>query len=79
MNLSQRWDLVVLVLLMLYVLTGCTITTDPRDLGPCLQWADVQQVEKKCTMPLPGGERVCAYKPYITSICVARENSNGTS
>ena len=53
MNLSQRWDLVVLVLLMLYVLTGCTITTDPRDLGPCLQWADVQQVEKKCTMPLP--------------------------
>jgi len=75
MKLSQRLDIVVLVLIILYVLTGCTITTDPRDLGPCLQWADVQQVEKKCTMALPGGERVCAYTPYVTSICVARESS----
>ena len=46
MKLSQRLDIVVLVLVILYVLTGCTITTDPDDLGPCLQWADVQVTEK---------------------------------
>ena len=33
MKLSQRLDIVVLVLVILYVLTGCTITTDPDDLG----------------------------------------------
>lgn len=75
MRLSQRLDIVVLVLVILYVLTGCTITTEPDDLQPCLQWADVQRTDKKCTMPLYGGERVCAYTPYVTSVCVARESS----
>ena len=56
-------------------LTGCTITTDPRDLGPCLQWADVQVTDKECTWPLYGGERLCVYEPYITTVCVARESS----
>ena len=49
--------------------------TDPDDLGPCLQWADVQRTDKECTMPLYGGERICAYTPYITTVCVARESS----
>ena len=75
MKLSQRLDIVVLVLVILYVLTGCTITTDPDDLGACLQWRDIQVTEKECTMPLYGGERVCAYTPYITSVCIARESS----
>ena len=76
MKLSQRLDIVVLVLIILYVLTGCTITTNPElDLSPCAQWADVQVVDKECTLPLYGGERLCIYEPYITSICVARESS----
>ena len=62
-------------LVMLCTLTGCTITTDPDDLGACLQWADIQVTEKECTMPLYRGERVCAYTPYVTSVCVARESS----
>ena len=75
MKLSQRLDIVVLVLIILYVLTGCTITTDPDDLGPCLQWADVQRTDKECTMPLYGGERLCVYTPYVPSVCIARESS----
>ena len=75
MKLSQRLDIVVLVLVILYVLTGCTITTDPDDLGACLQWSDVQLTEKECTMPLYGGERLCVYTPYVTSVCIARESS----
>ena len=76
MKLSQRLDIIVLVLIILYVLTGCTITTDPDDLGPCLQWADVQRSDKECTLPLYGGERLCVYEPYITTVCVARESSS---
>ena len=53
--------------------TGCTITTEPDDLGACLQWADVQMTEKECTMPLLEEKELCAY--YVTSICVARESS----
>ena len=75
MKLSQRLDIIVLVLVILYVLTGCTITTDPDDLQPCLQWADVQRTDKECTLPLYGGERLCVYEPYITTVCVARESS----
>ena len=76
MKLSQRLDIVVLVLIILYVLTGCTITTNPElDLSPCVQWTDVQVVDKKCTWPLYGGERLCVYEPYITTVCVAHESS----
>jgi len=75
MKLSQRLDILVLVLIILYVLTGCTITTDPSDLEPCAQWADVQVTDKECTWPLYGGERLCVYEPYITTVCVARESS----
>ena len=75
MKLSQRLDIIVILLVILYVLTGCTITTDPDDLGPCLQWADVQRSDKECTLPLYGGERLCVYEPYITTVCVARESS----
>jgi len=76
MKLSQRLDIVVIVLVILYVLTGCTITTNPEDLGPCLQWGDIQVEERECTLPLAGGERLCVIKPYITSVCIDRESSN---
>ena len=76
MKLSQRLDIIVIVLVILYVLTGCTITTNPDDLGACLQWADIQVEEKECTLPLTGGERFCVIKPYITSVCIDRESSN---
>ena len=75
MKLSQRLDIIVVLLVILYVLTGCTITTEPDDLQPCLQWADVQVTDKECTWPLYGGERLCVYEPYITTVCVARESS----
>ncbi len=76
MKLSKRLDIVVLVLIILYVLTGCTITTNPGlDLSPCIQWTDIQVTDKECTRPLYGGERLCVYEPYITSVCVARESS----
>ena len=76
MKLSQRLDIVVLVLIILYVLTGCTITRNPGlDLSPCIQWTDIQVTDKECTRPLYGGERLCVYEPYITSVCVARESS----
>ena len=75
MKLSQRLDIIVILLVILYVLTGCTITTEPDDLQPCLQWADVQVTDKECTWPLYGGERLCVYEPYITTVCVARESS----
>ena len=75
MKLTERLDIIVLVLLFLFLLTGCTITTDPDDLGACLQWSDIQATEKECTMPLYGGERVCVYTPYVTSVCIARESS----
>ena len=76
MKLSQRLDIIVILLVILYVLTGCTITTEPDDLQPCLQWADVQVTDKECTWPLYGGERLCVYEPYITTVCVARESSS---
>ena len=75
MKLSQRLDIIVLVLIILYALTACTITTDPDDLGPCLQWGDIVVEEKECTLPLYGGERLCVYTPYITSVCIDRESS----
>ena len=78
MKLSQRLDIVVLVLVILYVLTGCTITltTDPNNLEPCAQWTDVQMTDRKCTLPAYGAERICVYEPYITTVCVARESSS---
>ena len=42
MKLSQRLDIIVLVLIILYVLTGCTITTDPEVLDTMSKWSDVQ-------------------------------------
>ena len=75
MKLSQRLDIVVLVLIILYVLTGCT-TTDPTDLGACLKWTDIQVEDRKCTYPVVGGEVICVHYPYITSVCIDRESSN---
>ena len=77
MKLSQRLDIIVLVLVILYVLTGCTFTTNPeRDLGACVQWRDVQREDKKCTLPGVGAaERICVHTPYVTTVCVARESS----
>ena len=76
MKLSQRLDIVVIMLVILYVLTGCTLTTDPNDLEPCAQWTDVQMTDRKCTLPAYGAERICVYEPYITTVCVARESSS---
>ena len=76
MKLSQQLDIVVIVLLILYVLTGCTSTTKPeKDLGACMKWRDVQRQDRKCTLPVVGGEVICVHYPYITSVCVARESS----
>ena len=74
MKLSQRLDIIVLVLIILYVLTGCT-TTDPANLGACMKWRDIQVEDRKCTLPVVGGEKICVHYPYITSVCVARESS----
>jgi len=75
MKLSQRLDIIVLVLVILYVLTGCTTTTDPNNLGACMKWRDVQREDRKCTLPVVGGEVVCVHYPYITSVCIVRESS----